>query len=45
VRINLSSIRDAEFVDKLRREAGGLEKEAVEKESHLLNHIKSIQCL
>ena len=40
VRINLSSIRDAEFVDKLRREADGLEKEAVEKESRLLDRIK-----
>ena len=42
VRINLSSIRDVEFVDKLTKEANRLEKEAGEKETQLLEWIKTI---
>ena len=42
VRINLSSIQDAEFVEKLTTEAGQLEKEAIEKETQLLDRIKTI---
>jgi len=41
VRINLSSIQDAEFVDKLTKEAARLEKEAIEKEEHLLEWVKT----
>jgi len=42
VRINLSSIQDTEYVDKLKEEADHLEKEAVEKEAQLLTWIKTI---
>jgi len=42
VRINLSSIRDAEFVDSLKKEADRLEKETIEKETQLLEWIKTI---
>ena len=42
VRINLSSINDTEFVDKLSKEANRLEKEAIEKETKLLDWIKTI---
>jgi len=42
VRINLSSIKDTDFVKKLETAAELLEKEAVEKETHLLNWIKTI---
>ena len=41
VRINLSSIKDVEYVDKLRQEADNLEKQAIEKETHLLKWIKA----
>jgi formiminotetrahydrofolate cyclodeaminase len=41
VRINLSSIHDAEFVDKLTKETVRLEKEAVEKEAQLIYQIKT----
>ena len=40
VRINLSSIQDAEFVDRLTKEADRLEKEAIEKETRLLDWVK-----
>ena len=42
VRINLSSIQNAEFVDNIKKEADRLEKEAIEKESQLLEWIKTI---
>jgi formiminotetrahydrofolate cyclodeaminase len=42
VRINLSSIQDAEYVDKLRNEADVLEKDACGKEARLLEWIKTI---
>lgn len=42
VRINLSSIQDAEYVDKYKKEADHLEKEAIEKEAQLLEWIKLI---
>ena len=42
VRINLSSIQDTEYVDKLKEEADRLEKEAGEKETQLLEWIKTI---
>jgi len=42
VRINLSSIQDAEFVINLKMESDRLEKEAIEKETHLLEWIKTI---
>ena len=41
VRINLSSIKDEEYVDKLTQEASRLEKEAIEKETSLLELIKT----
>jgi formiminotetrahydrofolate cyclodeaminase len=37
VRINLSSIKDAEYVEQLTKEVARLEKEAIEKETQLLN--------
>lgn len=40
VRINLGSIKDAEFVQKLRTEADELEQQASEKEKTLLNAVK-----
>jgi len=42
VRINLSSIHNAEFVDSLKKEADRIEKETIEKESQLLEWIKTI---
>ena len=42
VRINLSSIQDADFVDNLTKEAGRIEKEVIEKETNLLEWIKTI---
>jgi formiminotetrahydrofolate cyclodeaminase len=42
VRINLSSIQDAEFVKQLTKEAGRLEKETIEKETKLLEWVKTI---
>jgi len=42
VRINLSSIRDAAYVDELTKEADRPEKEAIAKESQLLEWIKTI---
>jgi len=42
VRINLSSIKDAEYVEQLKKEAERLEKEAIEKETQLLAWIKTI---
>ena len=42
VRINLSSIQDAEYVNLLTQEADRLEKEAIEKETRLLEWIKII---
>ena len=40
VRINLSSIKDEEYVKELKQEADNLEKQAIEKETHLLKWIK-----
>jgi len=42
VRINLSSIQDADFVDNLTKEANRIEKEVIEKETNLLEWIKTI---
>jgi formiminotetrahydrofolate cyclodeaminase len=42
VRINLSSIKDMEYVDKLKKEADFLEEKAIEKEQKLLNWLKSV---
>jgi len=42
VRINLSSINDTEFVEQLSKEADRLEKEAIEKETRLLEWVKTI---
>lgn len=42
VRINLSSINDTEYVDMITKEADILEKEAIEKETQLLEWIKTI---
>ena len=42
VRINLSSIKDAKYVEQLKNEAERLEKEAIEKETQLLEWIKTI---
>ena len=42
VRINLSSIKDAEYVGQLKKEAERLEKDAIEKETQLLEWIKTI---
>ena len=42
VRINLMSIKDAEYVEKLTKEADRLEKEACEKETQLLGWVKVI---
>jgi formiminotetrahydrofolate cyclodeaminase len=42
VRINLSSIKDGEYVDKLKKEADFLEEKAVEKEQKLLNWLKTM---
>ena len=42
VRINLSAIHDAEYVGQLKQEADRLEREAIEKEAHLLKWIKTI---
>ena len=41
VRINLSSINDTEFVDKMKKEADTLEKGAIEKETKLLEFVKT----
>ena len=40
VRINLSSIRDADYVNRLKTETDALEKQAIEKETRLLEWIK-----
>jgi formiminotetrahydrofolate cyclodeaminase len=42
VRINLMSIHDTKYVDRLTKEADLLEKEAIEKETALLAWIKTI---
>ncbi|MCL1932326.1 MAG: cyclodeaminase/cyclohydrolase family protein [Candidatus Azobacteroides sp.] len=42
VRINISSIRDTDFVENLKREADRLEKSAIEKETRMLEWIKTI---
>jgi formiminotetrahydrofolate cyclodeaminase len=42
VRINLSSIQDAEYVERLKREADLLEEKSIEKEQKLLNWLKTI---
>jgi len=42
VRINISSIRDTDFVENLKREADRLEKDAIEKETRLLEWIKTV---
>jgi len=42
VRINLSTISDKEYVDELEKEADRLEKKAIEKETHLLEWLKTI---
>ena len=42
VRINLSSIKDTEYVDKMKKEADRLEKEAINKETKLLEWVKTI---
>jgi formiminotetrahydrofolate cyclodeaminase len=39
VRINLSSIQDADYVNQLKKETGVLEKQAIEKEARLLEWI------
>ena len=41
VRINLSSIKDKEFVEKYKSETDKLEKEAIEKETQLLEWVNS----
>lgn len=40
VRINLSSIKDEEYVIRLTREVDDLEKKAIEKEDELINYVK-----
>jgi len=42
VRINLSSIQDKVFVEQLTKEANWLEKEAIEKETRLLEWMKTM---
>jgi len=42
VRINLSTISDTKYVDKMKKEADHLEKEAIEKETYLLEWIKTV---
>jgi formiminotetrahydrofolate cyclodeaminase len=42
VKINLSSIHDTEYVDRLRKEADSLEEKAMEKEQKLLSWLKTI---
>jgi len=42
VRINLSTINDMDYVAKMKKDADRLEKEAVEKETNLLEWIKTI---
>ncbi|GHT87996.1 methenyltetrahydrofolate cyclohydrolase [Bacteroidia bacterium] len=42
VRINLSSLKDPEYVDHLKKESDFLEAKAIEKEQQLLNWIKTI---
>jgi formiminotetrahydrofolate cyclodeaminase len=42
VRINLTSLHDTEYVDKLKQEADSLEEKAIEKEQKLLNWMKAI---
>jgi len=42
VRINLSTINDNEYVEAMKKETDRLEKEAVEKETNLLEWIKTI---
>jgi formiminotetrahydrofolate cyclodeaminase len=42
VRINLASLHDAEYVEKVREEAGLLEENAIAKEQKLLNRVKRI---
>ncbi|GHT04073.1 methenyltetrahydrofolate cyclohydrolase [Bacteroidia bacterium] len=42
VRINLSSLKDQEYVDHLKKESDFLEAKAIEKEQQLLNWIKTI---
>jgi len=41
VRINLSSLKDAEYVARLKKEADGLEEKAIEKEQQLLSWLKT----
>jgi len=42
VRINLSSIQDTEYVNNMKNEADRLEKEAINKETKLLEWVKTI---
>jgi len=42
VRINLSSIKDEEYVAKMEKEADRLEKEAINKELDLINKVKQL---
>jgi formiminotetrahydrofolate cyclodeaminase len=42
VRINLSSIQDSEYVDRLRKEADFLEEQAIEKEQQLLTWLHTV---
>ena len=42
VRINLSSLKDAELVTRLQAEADGLEQEACQQEQALLNKVKAL---
>lgn len=42
VRINLSSIKDEAFVAAMERDADEMEKETVERERNLYNHVKTI---
>ncbi|MDR0505270.1 MAG: cyclodeaminase/cyclohydrolase family protein [Dysgonamonadaceae bacterium] len=42
VRINLSSILDAEYVNRMKEEINNIEKQAIEKEGKLLEWIKTV---
>lgn len=42
VRINLSSIKDEEYVSRMTKEADELERDAIKKEQELINRIKKI---
>lgn len=42
VRINLSSIKDEDFVAAMAKNADEIEKTTIEKEHHLYNHVKTV---